>query len=150
RLALLPTLGTIAAYTLLTGGHPSAVRAALMVSLAGVAAVVGRVADPLTSLSLAVLGMALVEPRGLFDLGLQLSLSACLGIILLWPPVRRWLHLSRLPRLLAEPIGLTLAVTLGCLPLTLRVFQQVSLTSPLAHVLVVPLLPAVLVGSGGL
>jgi competence protein ComEC len=150
RLALLPTLATIAAYTLLTGAHPSAVRAALMVSLASVAAVIGRVADPLTSLSLAVLGMAMVEPRVLFDLGLQLSLSACLGIILLSPAVRRWLRLYRLPRAIAEPIGLTIAVTLGCLPLTLRVFQQVSLVSPLAHVLVVPLLPAVLVGSAGL
>jgi len=69
----------IGAYTLLTGAHPSAVRAALMVGLATLAALTGRVADPLTSLLLAALAMAALEPRVLLDIGLQLSLSATLG-----------------------------------------------------------------------
>jgi competence protein ComEC len=147
RLALLPTLATIAGYTLLAGGHPSAVRAALMVGLASVAVVSGRLADPLTSLGLAVLGMAMLEPHVLLDLGLQLSLSACLGIVLLWPTLRRHLSLYRLPRPIGEPLGLTLAVSIACLPLTLSVFEQVSFVSPLAHVVVVPLLPVVMVGA---
>lgn len=145
--ALVPCLLAIAAYTLLSGAHASAVRAALMLTLAGLARVCGRIADPLTSLGLAVLLMALVEPTVLLDLGLQLSLSATLGIVLLWPMLRRRLRLYRLPRALAEPIGLSLAVTLGCLPLTLSVFQTVSLVSPLAHVLAVPVLPGVLVST---
>jgi competence protein ComEC len=147
RLALLPSLSAIAAYTVFTGAHPSAVRAALMVTLASLASLSGRVADPLTSLGVALLGMAAIEPRVLLDLGLQLSLSATLGIVLLWPVLRRKLRLYRLPRWLSEPIGLSLAVSLACLPITLRTFQLVSLASPLAHVLAVPLLPAVLLGA---
>jgi competence protein ComEC len=142
RLASVPILLGIAGYTLLTGAHPSAVRAALMVSLATTAALTGRVADPLTSLLLAVLAMALLEPRILLDVGLQLSLSATLGIILLWPRLRR--QLRGIPGWIAEPAGLTLAVTLATLPVMLSVFQSVSLVSPLAHVLAVPLLPAAL------
>jgi competence protein ComEC len=142
RLASVPILLGIAGYTLLTGAHPSAVRAALMVGLALLAALTGRVADPLTSLLLAVLGMGLLEPRILLDVGLQLSLSATLGIILLWPRLRR--QLRGIPGWIAEPAGLTLAVTLATLPVMLSVFQSVSLVSPLAHVLAVPLLPAAL------
>jgi hypothetical protein len=77
---------------------------------------------------------------------LQLSLSATLGIVLLWPELRK--PLRRLPRFIGEPLGLTLAVTLASLPLVLAVFQQISLVSPLAHILAVPLVTAVLVGAG--
>jgi competence protein ComEC len=145
RLAVAPVLAAIGAYALVSGGHPSAVRAALMVALAQLAAVAGRLADPLTSLSLATLGMALVDPPVLLDLGLQLSVSATLGIVLLGPVVRRHLRLRHLPDPLAEPVGLTLAVTLGCLPVSLSALQVVSLVSPLAHVVAVPLVPVVLV-----
>ena len=88
HLASLPIMLGLVGYTLLTGAHPSAVRAGLMVGLATLAALVGRVADPLTSLLLAVVLMAVVEPRILLDVGLQLSLSAVLGIVLLWPRLR--------------------------------------------------------------
>jgi ComEC/Rec2-related protein len=147
NLAVLPSLTAIAGYTLISGAHPSAVRAALMVGLARAASVGGRLADPLTSLGVATLGMALVDPRVLLDVGLQLSVSATLGIVLLWPVLRRWLRLRLLPRPVGEPLGLTLSVTLGCLPITLSTFEVVSLVSPLAHVVAVPLLPAVLLSA---
>src|SRR5207248_8204870 len=74
--------------------------------------------------------------------------SATLGIVLLWPAFRR--RLRRLPRVLAEPLGLTLAVTVACLPVSLSAFQLVSLISPIAHVPAIPLLPLVLVSAGAL
>ena len=143
NLGALPVLVGIAAYTLLTGGHPSAVRAGLMVGLATLGSLAGRVADPLTSLLLAVVLMAAVQPRVLLEVGLQLSFSATLGIVLLWPRLRP--RLRRLPRWIAEPVGLTLAVSLATLPLMVSTFQVVSLVSPLAHVVALPLLSAVLV-----
>ncbi|MBV9897805.1 MAG: ComEC/Rec2 family competence protein [Chloroflexi bacterium] len=149
-LGLVPRLGAVVGYTLLSGAHPSAERAALMVTLAGLASLTGRIADPLTSLGIAVLLMAGWDPGVLMDLGLQLSLSATLGIVLLWPMLRRALRLYVLPRSLGEPIGLSLAVCMACLPVTLSVFDEVSLVSPLAHVLAMPLLPAVLLGGAGL
>jgi ComEC/Rec2-related protein len=142
-LATLPTLVGVAGYTLLTGGHPSAIRAGLMVGLATLASLTGRMADPLTSLLLTVVAMATAQPRVLLDIGLQLSFAATLGIVLLWPCVRR--RLCHLPRLVAEPVGLTLAVTLATLPVALSTFQVVSLISPVAHIIALPLLSAVLV-----
>jgi ComEC/Rec2-related protein len=145
RLAALPVLLGIAGYTLLTGAHPAAVRAGLMVGLATLAARTGRLADPFTSVLVAAMSMAAVEPRILLDVSLQLSLSAVLGIVLLWPRLQP--RLKGLPRLIAEPAGLTLAVTLATLPVTLSVFQVVSLVSPVAHIVAVPLLPLVLVSA---
>jgi len=138
----------IIAYTLLTGAHPAAVRAGLMVGLATLASLTGRVADPLTSVLVAATIMAAVDPRILLDVGLQLSLSATLGIVLLWPQLRP--RLQGLPHWVAEPAGLTLAVTVATLPVTLSTFQLVSLVSPLAHVVAVPLLPVVLLSAAAL
>jgi competence protein ComEC len=131
----------VVGYTLLTGGHPSAVRSGIMVGLASVALLVGRVPDAFTSLLVATVAMALVDPPVLLDVSLQLSVSATLGLILLWPRFRRRLH--GVPRALAEPAGVTLAVTIATLPIELAVFQSVSLVSPLSHIAAVPLLPLV-------
>src|SRR4029077_2273153 len=49
RRASVPILAGIAGYTLLTGAHASAVRAGIMVGLAMLAGLGGRVADPLSS-----------------------------------------------------------------------------------------------------
>ena len=144
KLALVASLAAIGSYTLLTGAHPSAVRAALMVGLANGAALSGRLPDSLTSLVLATLGMALVEPHVLLDLSLQLSLSATLGIMLLWPHFRRSRLVAVLPRWVGEPAGLTLAVSVATLPVSLTTFHLISLISPVAHVLAMPLLPLVL------
>jgi hypothetical protein len=96
----------------------------------------------LTSLLIAAVAMAAIDPPILLDVGLQLSLSATLGIILLWPRLRR--RLRGLPGFVADPAGLTGAVTLATLPVTLCVFHSVSLVSPVAHILAMPLLPAAL------
>jgi competence protein ComEC len=113
-----------------------------MVGVANLGPLCGRAADSLTSVLLAAVAMAVVEPRILLDVGMQLSLSATLGLVLLWPRLRR--RLRGLPTIVAEPAGLTLAATLATLPVTLSVFQSVSLVSPLAHIVAVPLLPPLL------
>lgn len=148
RLSLVPVLLGIAAYTLVAGAPPSAVRAALMVGAAVVAAAVGRLPDALTALMLAAAGMALVQPPVLLDVGFLLSVSATLGLILLYPCLRR--SMSSVPRPLAEPLALALAAGLATLPVTLAVFQQVSVVSPLANLLATPLVPAIMATSAAL
>jgi competence protein ComEC len=140
--AAVPILLGVLGYTLLTGARPSAIRAGLMVGMATLAGIVGRVPDSLTSLLLAATLMVGFDPHVVRDIGFQLSFSATLGLILLWPRLRR--SLRGVPHYVAEPAGVTLAVTLATLPVMLSVFQSVSLISPLAHVVGMPLLPPVL------
>jgi competence protein ComEC len=155
---VLPVLGTrratlvvllgLLGYTLVTGAHPSAVRAGLMVGLASFAPLVGYVSDSLTSLLFAATLMGLAQPGVLLEVSFQLSVSATAGLVLLWPRLRR--RLRRVPAWIAEPAGLTLAVSISTLPVVLGTFQSLSLVSPLAHVLAVPLLPFMLVSAAAL
>lgn len=145
RGASLVVLPGVAAYTLLAAARPSALRAGLMVGLAELAGLTGRAADPLTSLVLTATLMAVVEPGVLLDAGWQLSVSATLGLVLLWPRVQR--RLRGLPRPVAEPAGLTLVVTLATLPVVLSLLPLVPLVSPLAHVVALPLVAPVLLGA---
>lgn len=145
-------LAVLAGFVLLTGAHASAVRAALMVALATTAMLIGRLPDPLTSVLVVALVMLAIEPRLLHDLGFQLSFSATLSLILLTRRLRalaRRMRIvqRRLPDAIIDPVVLTVAVTLGTLPVVLHVFARVSLISPLAHVLAVPLVAPIMLAS---
>lgn len=125
-------------YTLLVGAPPSAVRAALMFGAAGLAASIGRLPDPLTSLVFAAAIMAAVDPSLILDLGFQLSFAATAGIVLFAGRLTpAW---SGQGRSLATTLGLTLAAQLMTMPLVLHTFHSLSLVSPLANMLVAPLL----------
>ncbi|MBV9355809.1 MAG: ComEC/Rec2 family competence protein [Chloroflexi bacterium] len=146
RLALAPTLLVILGYTVLTGASAAAVRAGLMTGAASVAGVVGRVPDPLTSVLVAAAVMALVQPPLLVDASFQMSVSATLGLILLYPRLRRLL--SWPPGWTGDQIAVSTAASLATLPVTLALFGQLSLISPLAHVVAMPLVPPALLLTG--
>ncbi len=75
-------IGGLAVYTLLVGASPSVVRAAIMGSLAVLALHYHRQNDALNALGIAALGMCVINPYTLFDLGFQLSFLATLGLVL--------------------------------------------------------------------
>jgi ComEC/Rec2-related protein len=148
RLSLGPTLAAIVAYTAVTGASAAAVRAGLMAGGAAVAASVGRLADPLTSVLAAAAAMALVDPDLLRDASYQMSVGATLGLVLLYPRLGR--ALAWLPPWVGEQLGLSLAVSLATLPVTLALFREVSLVSPLAHVVAMPLVGPIMLASAAL
>ena len=145
RKAAVPLLLGVLAYTILTGARPSAVRAGLMVGMTTVAGSLGRVSDSLTSLLVAAVLMTAYEPSVMHDIGFQLSFSATLGLIVLCP--RMWRLLRGVPHWIADPAGVTGVVTLATLPVMLSVFHEISLVSPLSHVVAMPLLTPVLLGA---
>ena len=85
----------VAAYTLLTGARPSAVRAAMMASLWFLAPVFGRRPDPLAAWSVTAFAVYLFHPERLFDVGCTLSFAVMFGIVL-WIDGTRYL-VSPLP-----------------------------------------------------
>jgi competence protein ComEC len=146
RLALAPTLLVILGYTVLTGASAAAVRAGLMTGAASVAGVVGRVPDPLTSVLLAAAVMALAQPSLLVDASFQMSISATLGLILLYPRLRRLLPWPT--GWIGDQMSVSLVASLATLPVTLALFGQPSLISPLAHVAAMPLVSPALLLTG--
>lgn len=142
----------VGGYAALGGGGAAAVRAALMGALLVLAPALGRTYNVFTALALATLVMTAVDPLLVFDAGFQLTVLATFGLPLLTPPLERVLvpRLRRLPfgMLAAEALATTIAAQLSTLPVLALTFNTLSLVSPLANLLTVPLLaPLLLLGS---
>lgn len=144
-LASAATVAAISGYVLLTGAGPSVVRAALMAGAILVARLGGAPAHAAAALMLAALGMLLVAPPVLWDVGFQLSLLATAGLILFARPIEQ--RLAAWPPLLREPMALTAAAQLATLPVILGNFERLSLVAPLANVVVTPIVPLAMLAS---
>ena len=129
-------------YTLVTQSQPSVLRASVM-ALVGVAAwLLGRQKNLLSALSVTALVLLLYDPFLLFNIGFQLSFVATLAIVLFLPAIR--VKLERLPRVLRDLLAVSLAAQLGVTPILIYYFNQLSIISILANVLVVPVTALVL------
>lgn len=136
----------LVAYSLLTGGAPSIVRASMMAIFFLTGRTIGRASRPLNTLALAGLLLLVADPHALFDVGFQLSFAAVGGILLFY--ARTTKLLERVAPLLfrATPIAwlvrlllVTLAAQLGTLPLTILYFDGVPILSPITNLAVIPL-----------
>jgi len=135
----------VAGYVVLVGASPAVVRAALMAGALLVSRLGGSPAHAAAALMAAVVVMLLASPAALWDVGFQLSALATAGLIVLGSALEE--RLERWPAWIRTPVALTLAAQLATLPVLLATFEQVSLVAPLANVVVVPLVPAVMAGS---
>ena len=129
----------ITLFVLIVGPDPSVLRAAGMGAIGLLALALGRRAEPLHALGLALAVLLLLRPSMVFSVGLHLSALATLGIVLWTDPLAR--RLRCLPRPLALGLAVTLAAQAAVTPLLLGVFGQLSLAGPLANVLVLPAVP---------
>lgn len=126
----------------LSGFQPSASRGAAMYGVLLLADSTGRRSDGLNSLGLAVLAVCLGNPFAGGDLGFALSVTATLGIVLLYRPLEQ-AFLGRRRQGLAfalwKPAAVSLAATaaalLGTFPVQLAVFGGFPLLLPLANFL---------------
>ncbi len=144
-------------YSLLVGGSPSVVRAAIMAVVAFGGRLIGRKNTGLNALGLTAGIMCLIQPQLPWDVSFQLSFMATLGLVLFADPLKRWLE-SFLTARFSEKISaqftgpiseyflFTLAAQITTLPVIMLQFKQFSLTSIIANPLVLPVQPAVLVG----
>lgn len=158
RGAVLAILG-IAFYTLLVGADAAVVRAAIMGSLALLAKQVGRRQFALNTLLAVAMGMCIVNPLYIWDVGFQLSFFATLGLILYATPfseaanrlITRYFPTStaeKFAELFSEFVLLTLAAQVTTIPIMAYHFQRISLVSFIANPFVLPPQPAVMILGG--
>lgn len=132
-------------YILMVGAPPSAVRAGIMAGLLLLAQKVGRLRGAERAVILAALIMLLINPQLLrSDVGFQLSFLATLSIIYLKPILDNYTGKWPNPVGLKDVLTMTLAAQLGTLPVLIFHFGRLSLVSPLANLLIVPLLPLIM------
>lgn len=134
RLAIIITLGVIVFYTILAGGEPPVVRAAIMGGLAYTAQGLGRAQWSLLALFLAALMMLFFNPLLIFSLSFQLSFVATLGIIVLVPKISRFLTIF--PHFAKEATAVSVSAYLLTLPIIAFAFSRISLVGIFANVAV--------------
>lgn len=133
KVAIILSFSAIIFYTLLTGADIPVLRAAVMVSLAFLAQLLGRQQDGFWALVLTGGLMLLVNPAWITNLSFQLSFMATMGLVVVAPILLK--YFKSLPL-----IGQDLAVTLGAqtmvMPIIIQNFHQLSLVSVLANLAV--------------
>ena len=154
------TLAGIALYVLLVGADAAVVRAGLMGGLYVTARHLGRLATAHVSLAASAVMLTFIEPLALWDAGFQLSFAATLSLILFSPPLEALVErgLARLVssvkatagilRFLNEALVATLAAQVLTLPVVAYHFGRLSLVSPLANLLILPVQPPIMTLGG--
>lgn len=145
RRAFWISVATIVLFTLMTGAGASVARAMIMGILLLFANGYGRLYDPRNSILLAGGIMVFLNPFVLgFDIGFQLSFMAVVGLIYAYPLLKE--RIKHWPELggIKDALLMTASAQLLVFPLLIYYFNQFSLVSLPANILVLPFMPYVM------
>ncbi len=143
----------MALFVIMIGLPPSAVRAAVMGGMVLLAVKVGRLNNSLNAIVFAAAAMLVINPNLLrHSAGFQLSFAAVLGIIYLFPILEKYAEKiiknnTAAYRFMRSIILITLSAQIATLPILISSFENLSISSILANVLILPLVPVIILGS---
>lgn len=147
KLNILLTMAFILLFMAVTGFSPSVTRAGIMHLMALLARLIMRDADNITSMSLSVLIMCIINPWSAADIGLQMSVSSTLGLILAAERINHNIQnklnighfgfIPRLKRYIVESLVVSITASICTIPLSAVYFGRVSLIAPLTNILCV-------------
>lgn len=126
-------------YVFLTGFSPSVVRAALMLIMTYAAFWLGRRSDAVNALLLSVSLICLLSVGSVFDIGLWLSFTATLGILLVGAPLaksflkeKRGIFIKIL-KWIVSVVLVTISATMFTFPVILLYFKEMSIVTLLSN-----------------
>ncbi len=135
---------TLAGLWFLVGGGAPVSRAAAGASLLLLGRMIGRDGDPLNALAVVAAALVADNPWIVWSPSFQLSFLACAGILLIAPPLARWLPG---PRWLAAGIAVSAGAYLATAPAVAWHFGRLAPIALVSNLLAVPLCALVLAGS---
>lgn len=142
NIRIILTIGFLAAFVLFVGGGESVLRAAIMGGIGLVAVHSGRKSNGLFLLLCASSIMVAFRPLiAAYGPSFQLSFFGVLGILIFSGPLNTFFMQYIKSRFWREIIVATLSAQIGVLPLIALLFGEVSLISPLANLIIAPLVP---------
>lgn len=122
-------------YSLMSGFDAPIVRAAVMGSIAFTAQEIGRIYFAWRALIFSVIGMLLIKPVWITDLGFILSFVATASLMLFESKINKLIHFVR-PNFLKKDLSTTLAAQIGVAPILFATFGQFNILSPIINALV--------------
>jgi len=132
----------IVVFTILVGAEAAVVRAALMGVISILALYTGRTSEISTTLLLVAVLMVVYSYQILTsDVGFQLSFAATLGLIYISPLIEKYFLWVPEFFSLRESLLLTISAQITALPIILFNFNNLSVVSPVANILVAPFIP---------
>ncbi|MDH4034178.1 MAG: ComEC family competence protein, partial [candidate division Zixibacteria bacterium] len=143
-------LAFVLMFAALSYGEPSVIRASIMAALVITAALVQRRYDLNNLIAVAAMAILLYDPAQFFNVGFQLSFVVAWGLIFIMPRLHErftGFHGRGWYRWLVFPVLLALTAQLCAAPLTAFYFHRVPLISPIANLVIVPLVSLAVVGS---
>jgi len=145
RARAIATVAAVVLYSLLVGLGASVVRSAVMAAITSLGLALGRRAAAANGLCAAIAIMQVVDPATIGDASFLLSAGATAGLLAFQAPLAK--RLAWLPPLAGDGLAATLAATLPTLPIVAGIFGRISLVSPVANLVAVPLFPALMATS---
>ncbi|MCK5476134.1 MAG: ComEC/Rec2 family competence protein [Candidatus Pacebacteria bacterium] len=137
----------IAFFVALVGSPVSALRASMMGGLILFAIKVGRLNSAGNAIVFAGVLMLLYDPNLLrYDTGFQLSFLAVLGIIYIYPRLDLYFKKYSDRLKIKTMFLITISAQIATLPIIINSFGNYSIFSVLANILVLPFVPAVMIG----
>ena len=134
-------------FVAMTGFTVSALRAAMMACIAGLADQMGRLYNPRNAIAFAAAAITFANPKApVFDLGFQLSFAATLSIIYFAPVLRRRPFFKAASFLSwRDALAITIAAQLGVVPITITSFQNFSFSALPANIAILAIMPLLMV-----
>jgi len=139
-LSMIPVLG----YGLVSGMSPSTQRAVIMIVIFLMTFLIHKEHESLNTLATAAILILMVHPPSLFSISFQLSFASVFAILYFLP--RFWQPdddisgiRKRIKNYVYSSLWVTLSATLGVQPLVMVYFNQISLISPVANLILIPL-----------
>lgn len=131
-------------YVALTGLQPSVMRAAIMGAGAMAGLALERKVKPLSCLGFTVFLLLLWNPRWIWDIGFQLSVSATLGLLVMATALIR--RLDWMPSAIATLLSVPIAAYFWTLPLQLYHFGVIPSYSIILNAIATPLVTVISLG----
>ena len=159
EIILISTL--LISYVVLTALQPSAIRSCVMTIIISISPLLGRRGHVTSALTVAGILMMLLFPPTAFSAGFWMSMFAVFGLAVFYPlilsyiscliPLKQGIGNGKfrkgLKTAIIEPLSLTVTAQLVTVSITAPLFSMISVVSPLANILVTPLV-TILVGGG--
>ncbi|HEY4497508.1 MAG TPA: ComEC/Rec2 family competence protein [Candidatus Paceibacterota bacterium] len=143
RAVFMATFFVVTLFVAMTGFTISALRAALMAFIVGLADQMGRMYNPRNAIACAAVVLTLINPKiPVFDLGFQLSFLATIAIIYFAPALRQLAFFKKEGFFhWRDVFALTIAAQLGVAPVAIHNFENFSFSALPANIAIVTIIP---------
>jgi competence protein ComEC len=159
KIASFLTFPFLIAYLMISGMGVPAIRSFIMVGIVLVGTIVDRQALSMRTLALAAIAILLVQPENLMSASFALFFAAVVALIAAyengWAPLKGWANEGGLwRRIVVYCVGIvasTIIATGATLPITLYIFNRISLQAIIGNLVAIPLMgflimPLLLIG----